>query len=133
MITLTKAEIPVEEVIANQHLWPIRISVVSTTTGVPNEVFVYHRNTMTDESGDSDIFECVASASQLQEFGLSPVMDDGNGNAIPFYRSAVCEFHCRNAAEAHNLWLSIQADMADLSANVAASLAIVTAEEVVIP
>jgi len=130
MITLSREAVAVLDEPDSMQVWPLRITAVSDTEGVPDAIFVYHRNTMTDETGDSDIFECVASGPQLQELGLEPVLDDGDGNAIPFYRSDVCEFHCRSEVEAADLWARIQVDVAELSDNMAAALSLSLAEEV---
>ena len=70
MITLSREAVAVLDEPDSMQVWPLRITAVSDTEGVPDAIFVYHRNTMTDETGDSDIFECVASGPQLQELGL---------------------------------------------------------------
>lgn len=119
-----------ESVVVNgQHTWPIQISAVSTTVGLPSEIFVYHAS-MGDDPIIGDVFEAVASVHQLSEIQLVPIPDNGSGGSIPFYRSATLTFNCRTPEEADRIWTVVQADALDLLNNVKA-LAELTTEEII--
>lgn len=120
-ITLTRSKVTPEVVSGAQHVWPLRVTAVSSLSGLPSEIFVYHANMDSDQINDLDIFECVASVPQLDEIGTAAVPANPDADpptdAIPYYRSATLEFGCRSAREAWELWMKIQEDVQDLVDN----------------
>ena len=112
-LTLTRS-VASEEKISNQHVWPLRVSAASSTAGLDPEIFVYHA----EVSGNllaGDLFECVASVSQMSDLGLTA--DFVSDPAVPYYRSDSLEFFCRSESELESLWKKIQQDAKELLDN----------------
>lgn len=128
-ITLTKQATLEEELIGGRQVWPLKVTSVSDTPGLGSEIFVYHADAGGDLL-DGDIFECVASVSQLDDIGLSP--DFNSDPAVPYYRSDFLEFNCRSPRELEDLWKTIQAEVKALHANFDSWNEIQTQETVVI-
>jgi hypothetical protein len=101
-----------------RHSWPLKIVAVSTVAGLSSKMFVYHAAMGVDDF-DGDVFECVASLSQMTE--LPPdhaAASSGEGDeVVPYYRTDTVNFICRCADEADELWEKIQGDVQDLLAN----------------
>jgi hypothetical protein len=135
-LVLTRGSVPAGSVPNNAHLFPIRIVAASGTEGVPSEIFVYHRPPLSaPDDSSADIFEAVASASQVEELGLEPVEADEENEveSVPFYRSDTCLFYCRTPAEAQDLWERIKEDAEDLVENIRAAAGLSVGEEHEIP
>jgi hypothetical protein len=99
-----------------RHVWPLKVVAISTTPGLPSEIFVYCANLGSDPQYPGDIFECVASVSQLYDIGLAPVLVNSSAQT-PYYRKNVLEFDCRSAEEAEDLWIKVKQDVTDLYNN----------------
>lgn len=109
---------PIEPaIVRSQHAWRLKATVTSQVTGLPSEVFVYH--ILTPGNDLDEIFECVASLSQLSEIGLDPQMS--GSQVVPYYRREDLVMDCRSAEEALDVWQKIREDIADLSRNFEAS------------
>ena len=130
-LQLVRSALAVTEPVPGQHTWPLQVVATSTTTGLPSEIFVYHA-ALDDDPIQGDIFECVASIHQLDEIGLTPVEDTGDGVSIPYYRSATLLFNCRSPEEAEDLWVKVQADALDLLNNVKSLDTLVDIETIIL-
>lgn len=116
-LTLTRDSVkPVHFADGLQHSWPVRITAVSTISGLPSEIFVYHAVGQ-DSATNEDLFECVASVQQITELPATAPQGDPTGKLIPYYRKAVLEAHCRSADEADELWDKVKDDANDLVVN----------------
>jgi len=129
MITLTRTA-ATETPAGNKHVWPLQVTAVSNTPGLSSEIFVYHADAG-GETLSGDIFECVASVSQMDDIGLAA--DFVSDPAIPYYRSDTLEFNCRSAHDLENVWLKLQQDVAELYANFMSANNMTSEETVVIP
>jgi len=112
-ITLTRAAVS-EETLGGRHVWPLKVTAVSDTSGLPSDIFVYHA----DAGGDllnGDMFECVASVSQLDDLGTEP--DFISDPVVPYYRGDFLEFNCRSARDLELLWSKIQEEVQSLHNN----------------
>lgn len=107
----------------HQHVWPVRVTAVSTSEGLPSAIFVMQRG---DAAGgyQGDVFAAVASVSQLGE------LDTAASAGIPFYRTASVDINCRSPQEAADLWALIREDAIDLFNNWLASTLLVADETV---
>ena len=112
-IELTREEVT-PGIVGGRHVWPLKVTAASTTAGLSSEIFVYHA----DAGGDllnGDIFECVASVSQMDDIGLTA--DFISDPAVPYYRSTILEFNCRSEHELERLWDKILQDVQALHNN----------------
>jgi hypothetical protein len=127
-LTLTRQGV-VTPTLENQHAWILKVTAVSTTAGLPSEIFVYRSAGAADPYNEAS-FECVASLSQIEELGLTPItLVDSQ---IPFYRSAVLELVFRSAEELEYYWGEIKSDALDLLENLTAATTLTTQESYVI-
>lgn len=112
-----------------QHSWNIKVQAEGRE-GAPSEIFVYSRGKPGDSMGD--IFQCVASLSQIEELATTAPTVIDEVTQIPFYRTAEATFVCRSAEEMEDIWSKIQQDTFDLLQNLSAaeSLAATVAVEV---
>ncbi len=113
MFTLVREEVSIQDAIANQQSWPIRITATLVDPeGDPASIFVYH--TAAAPLADRDFFSCVASAPQMTE------LPAGSGDTgVPFYRTAELLVICRSADHATEFWTKIVAAVKDLADNLA--------------
>ena len=119
MITLTREDMA-EPLPIERQVWRLKVTAASDAPSLmPAEIFVYHRRPEGDFN-PQDIFECVASPAQMLEIGLKPMIVDDE-HQIPYYRSAVMDYPCRNAQEAEDLWAHIQDHVVDMITNYNAS------------
>ena len=109
---------------ANQHVWPLKAT--ATAVGIEPEIFVYHA-AVAGSPETTDVFECIASVSQMQEIPKAKPSAD-----TPYYRTASLLFVCRSAAEADELWANILEDVQELVQNTGALAALQDEETVVI-
>jgi hypothetical protein len=113
MITLTRAaSAPLP---AEQDQPTLRITAVSSDPEIPSAIFVYHADASAAAGVVGDLFECVASLSQLYDLLENP------GEGRPFYRKNQLEFVCRSYPEAEELWEKIREDVRELVENIKAS------------
>lgn len=120
----------IEERLHNQHVWPLRVTAVSSESGLSSKIFVYHA-AMDDDGFIGDVFECIASVPQMSEIPEdAPVSVDG-GN-VPYFRTDVLTFNCRSEDEADDLWAKVKADVTDLVQNFRAAQRFETVETVTI-
>ena len=125
MISITatrEAVITYEE--PNRHTWPLKVTV--TAEGIEPEIFVYH-TAVAGSAYAGDIFECVASVSQMQEIPKS-VPAPG----VPYYRLSTLTFACRSAEEAEQLWVNVLEDIQELVTNTNSLAAMAATETAVI-
>ncbi len=97
----------------DQHVWPLKVTAVGVD-GAPSAIFVYSQAKPGDPDGD--LFQCVASTSQLDELSQAPVLVDGE-TQTPFYLKSNAEFACRSLADADRIWYVIQQDTLALLQN----------------
>lgn len=102
-----------------QHVWPLKVETTSSVTGLSSKVFVYH-STMGRDPYQGDSFECVASLQQMTELPEDVPMTL-EGKVIPYYRKNICEFNCRSAEEADELWAAVIENVQILVSNYRAS------------
>lgn len=137
-ITLTREGLETEGIPnGSQHTWPLKVTAVSTVTGIPSEIFVYHQGAssstqLPNDPHPGDLCEAIASVHQLSELPAAEPPAPGNMSRVPFYRSATAFFQCHSLVEADQVWAIIQEDVADLIANMEASQNLATAEVVAI-
>ena len=134
-ITLTRATVAPVLITGRQHVWPLQVTAVSDTEGLPSEIFVYHANMDDDQINDLDIFECVASVEQLDEIDTVPIEADPETGtlAVPYYRSDTLLFGCRSPQEAEELWEKVREDVSDLYYNFLSYSTLQTEDVVTIP
>lgn len=125
-LTLTR-ETVTSTSLDNQHAWVLKITAVSTTAGLPSEIFVFQAAS-NDDPYNGDSFQCVASVSQIEELTLTPVT--AGDNQIPFYRSATVELIFRHPTEVTYYWEEIQKDAKELFLNFNAMLELDSSEAV---
>lgn len=100
-----------------QSSWPLRVTAISSDPRLSSAIFVYHAS-MKDDPYEGDIFEAVASVSQMLELPEEAgIAEDCNGKKIPYYRLSKLEFFCHSAWEMEDLWQKIQGDTNDLVRN----------------
>jgi hypothetical protein len=87
------------------------LSVQATGTGMPGEIFVYHKGSENDPI-PGDKFECIASVSQLEEIPKGTPT-----TTIPYYRVSQADFICRSASEADEIWETIKSEVQTLISN----------------
>lgn len=117
-ITLTRLGMDPDTLEAGQQqVWRLVIQAQAEGT-IPAEIFV-HRVGMAGALLEGDIFECVASVSQMHELprlggAVSP------DSQLPFYRSNQLELVLRTPEEVERVWKLIREDVALLVRNWAA-------------
>lgn len=114
-ITLTR-ETPDEFAGFNQHAWFMKVTADSTINGLESEIFVYHAS-QDEDPYECNIFECVASVTQMYEIPKTAPVVVSESMGIPFFRSRVLEFFFQNQEEMEDTWLKIQTDVQDLIDN----------------
>jgi len=112
MLTLTRESTTYADT-DSQHNWPLRVTATATDS-FPPEIFVYHAGMPGQPA--QDVFECVASVQQLYELPTARPAEDDDAS-IPYYRLAVVEIWCRNAAQAQSVWEELQEEAAMLVEN----------------
>lgn len=124
--------IPVEgQSLYSQHVWPLKVVAdAAEEPGLSSKIFVYHASGVADPF-QGDVFECVASVSQMGEVPEDAPGVDADGNNVPYYRKDTLEFACRSAEEADDLWTKIQAHVLDLVQNHRAMTGALATEETV--
>jgi len=94
-----------------QQAWPI--SIKAEGIDMPSEIFVYHvAQSLSAFTGD--IFEAVASPSQLYELPANQAAPVSEAYQVPFYRRDICEFVARSASESLRIWEVVQEEVAIL-------------------
>lgn len=138
MITLNFEDVPAEHYeFGEQHTWPLRVVAVSAESGLPSEIFVWHRNAADVLDTELNPFhgarcECVASVHQLSTLQVhEPEALTGEYQA-PFYRADVAIFHCLSLHQAAELKLKIISDVQDLLENFRALAAVEAGGSVVV-
>ena len=113
---------------AEQHVWPLKMTAVSTIANLPSKIFVYH------ESPDQwlgSAFEVVASVPQLVELPEDAAADV-DGERVPYFRKDTLELWLRSP----QLWTEVKdkvlADIRDLVTNVRATEQLKVAETITI-
>lgn len=101
-----------------QHVWPVRITAEGLG-GAPSEVFVYAKAKTGDKQGD--VFQCMASVSQLAEIAVATPTIVSSTVQTPYYRTATAEFVTRTADEAEEVWNSLLEDAYNLALNLDAA------------
>jgi len=114
-IGLIREALEVQE-IANQHVWPLKVTAISSIADLPSKIFVYHA-AMNDDDFMGDVFEVIASVQQLTEIPEdSPGVIDDNLQ-VPYYRRDTLLYHCRYPEEAEDLWEKVQEEVIMLIRN----------------
>lgn len=120
-----------EEEINGQHVWPLKITATSSTQGLSSKIFVYHASGDEDPYS-GDLFECVASAQQMDEIPEDAPAQINATISIPYYRSDELQFNCRSPEEAESLLVDIQEDVQDLLDNFTASVNLTQQQTIII-
>ena len=115
-----------------QHTWPMRITATAPSGSELDPAIFVYKAMRSDDPWHGDIFECVASAHQMQELGTQPRSLE-NGDYMPFYRRDVLDFHCRSAQEHDDLFSKVCEDVADLCANMDALSLLSVEQTITIP
>jgi len=97
-----------------QHVWPIKI-VAEGLNGAPSAIFVYAKAKEGDKQGD--VFQCMASVSQLEEIGTEGPLVVSSTLQTPYYRTNTASFVTRTADEADQVWQSLVEDAQNLALN----------------
>lgn len=114
-ITLQRESVSPSQAPPRQHTWPLRIIATSNLAGLSSKIFVFHA-ALSDDLIKGDVFEAVASVSQLMELPEDTPITGGDV-IVPFYRLDRLEWFCHSAEEAEDLWNKIQEDVQDLVNN----------------
>ncbi len=109
--------------------WPLVI--LAAATDMPSEIFVYKAIPAASPI-PGDIFEVVASVSQMYELPASRGVSVTRDTAVPFYRSRQLEFVCRSPEEAQELIEHVTEDVESLVANWNAALNLNTISQVTV-
>ncbi len=109
----------------HQHVWPLRVTALSTTSGLDSSIFVMQKG---DDAGgyQGDVFVAIASVAQMTD--LKESFQTGQ----PFRRTNQVDLACRSPEEADRAWKVIQEDAIDLFRNWSAMTALQAAEVVTI-
>lgn len=102
----------VEQMINNQHVWPLIVDFVSFIHGLRDEIFVFKRF---PDGLRQDKFQCVASLPQLNELTETPLILAET--QIPFYLQSHLRLDCRSLVEAEESWKIIKLDVYALIRN----------------
>jgi len=127
-VKLTRNTISSSEA-ANRHVWPMKVTAVSSIADLESEIFVYHYAGDAD-AYDCDVFECVASVSQMYEIPKSKPVQIDEIEGVPYYRKSEMFLVFRNPEEADSTWAKIQEDVQDLIDNFRSLKNLDTTEEV---
>lgn len=101
-----------EQMINNQHVWPLIVRFTSFIEGLRDEIFVFQKF---PESTRPDKFQCVASLPQLSELTTTPLVLAET--QIPFYLQSDLRLDCRYLEEADECWEIIKFDVESLTRN----------------
>lgn len=115
-IVLTRHTIDYDVTLGPQHSWPMRVTAVSTITGLPSKIFVYHA-VNADRAWEGDAFEAIASVQQLEELPEDQPTTGEDGTIIPYYRTSTMEVWLRSPELLADLWADIQTQVQDLINN----------------
>lgn len=120
MIRLTRESLTEDITSASpQHVWPLKITATSLDEAVSSAIFVLHA-AAGDDLYCGDVFEAVASVSQMEDLPENNPGYDVDGSFCPYYRKNAITFIARSYSEAEELWDSIVEDVDDLTRNMKA-------------
>lgn len=98
----------------NQSAWPLVVRAEGTN--IPSEIFV-HQITQEGDLYQGDIFRCIASVNDLYEIPKDRIVSSEGTDQVPYYRTEMIQFFCRNPQEVETLWERVKSQTADLIRN----------------
>jgi hypothetical protein len=113
-ITLTRESVTSFEG-NGRHVWPLKVTAVSTVPDLDSNIFVYHYSGGADPY-QGNVFECVASLPQMHDIPVN-APDMSVDEVVPYFRRSTLFVVCRSPDEADAVWTSVQADVQDLIDN----------------
>lgn len=114
---------------ATRQAWAL--TVIAEGSVIPSEIFVY-KNIPANAPVPGDVFECIATVSDIYELPAMQGIPLTRIYQIPFYRRAQLDIVCRSEAEMLRIWSEVQCQVAELVANYNASLNLSSIESVTI-
>lgn len=101
-----------EQMINNQHVWPLIVNFASFIDGLRDEIFVFQ---MFPGTLRPDKFQCIASLPQLRELTTEPLVLENT--QIPFYLRSTLRLDCRSLQESDERWEIVKFDVDALVRN----------------